>query len=179
MLQDRIAHRYAKSLFELALEKDILEQVKDDLQALDDLFHKSYDLRVLLRSPVITSRKKWAVLNQLLKAKLSDTVFQFLHILTLKGREALLDFVWNEFEKLYNAHKNITVVQVQTAVPLEVVDRQQLIRTLEAQLDTQVDLKEAVDPELIAGLELRIGHKLYDGTIANALRKIKQELVLN
>jgi len=147
MLQDRIAHRYAKSLFELALEKDILEQVKDDLQALDDLFHKSYDLRVLLRSPVITSRKKWAVLNQLLKAKLSDTVFQFLHILTLKGREALLDFVWNEFEKLYNAHKNITVVQVQTAVP--------------------------------AGLELRIGHKLYDGTIANALRKIKQELVLN
>lgn len=179
MLQDRIAYRYAKALFELAKEKNQLEQIKDDFLGLDKLYHSSADLRMLLRSPVITSRQKWTIFGQLLNGKVSQPVYQFMEIMTNKGREELLDEVWKAFLELYNVHKNITVAHVKTAIALSPQDRQALVGAIEDQLKTTVDLKETVEEDLIAGFELKIGHKLYDGTVANALRKIKREFALS
>jgi F-type H+-transporting ATPase subunit delta len=178
MLQDRIAKRYAKSLFDLAQERNILEQVKQDFDMLDRLYHESADLRMLLRSPIIPSRKKWAILEKLLRGKVSEPVLQFIEIINRKGREGLLDALWAEFVVLYNRYKNITVVHLRSAAPFSDAARQTLTTRVADALKTQVQLKETVDPELIGGFAVQIEQRLFDGTVAAALQQVKREFAL-
>ncbi|MBX3101258.1 MAG: ATP synthase F1 subunit delta [Bacteroidetes bacterium] len=178
MLQDRIAKRYAKSLFDLALEKNILEEVKKDFDMLDNLYHQSADLRMLLRSPIIASSHKWAILSKLLKGKVSEPVLQFIEIINRKGREGLLDNLWQEFTALYNSYKNITVVNLRTAMEFSAPAREALTRKIADALKTHVELKETVEPELIGGFAFQIDQRLYDGSVAAALQKVKREFSL-
>jgi len=61
MRQTKVAQRYAKALFDLALEKGNLEAVKIDLDTIRNVNHK--ELNVFLMSPVVTGEKKTAILK--------------------------------------------------------------------------------------------------------------------
>lgn len=53
-----VAERYAKALFELALEKGVVEEVYQDSLKITDICENSKELRLLLKSPIINSGKK-------------------------------------------------------------------------------------------------------------------------
>jgi len=64
MKQTRAALRYAKSLFGLALEKNTLEQCRQDMQFIADTCANSRDLTLLLKSPIIKTDQKLSILKR-------------------------------------------------------------------------------------------------------------------
>jgi len=69
MLDSIIAERYAKSLFELALEKGKLEQVRKDMDLIIDVCQNNRDFRHMLLSPVIRPDKKIMVMDAIFPAR--------------------------------------------------------------------------------------------------------------
>ncbi len=90
MLNPRVATRYAKSLLDLAEEKDIVDQVYDDMLYLNQILKGHRDFVNLFRSPVVPAGKKIKVVTALTQGKTSDMTLAFLKLLITKGREASL-----------------------------------------------------------------------------------------
>jgi F-type H+-transporting ATPase subunit delta len=177
MVQTKVARRYAKSLLDLAKEKGELEAVNNDMKLLTQVCSSNHDLRLLLASPIISSDKKHTILNRVFAGKVSAIATSFFNVITRKGREAYLEAIATEFTKLYKEHKGIQTAIVTSAVGLDDKLRSEVYKMIKESLNSEVELIEKVDKNLIGGFVLRVGDKQYDASISRDLRLMRQELI--
>jgi len=179
MLSPRLAARYAKSLSDLAIEKDKLEQVYKDMLYLQSLT-RNRDFVNLLRSPIIQPDKKLSILNAVVGGKLSEITAGFTRLLIKKGREEVLPEIITSFIEQYKRHKSIYVVKLTTAVPVSDQLKQSIVRKIQGQTVMQnIELVTEVKDSIIGGFQLEIGDTLVDASIAYDLNKIKSQFMNN
>ncbi|MEQ1744966.1 MAG: ATP synthase F1 subunit delta [Saprospiraceae bacterium] len=176
----RIATRYAKSLLELAIEQKSVEPVYADMDTLRSAV-KHRELYMLLKSPIVHSDKKKAVLHALLEGKVSTLTLAYLDLLVNKGREMYIPEISAELVRQYKVLKRITSVRVISAIPLTdtVLDglRKKL---LDNGLTTEnLEIETRVTPDLIGGFVLEFDNKRYDASVANKLAELKSEFMKN
>ncbi|MDX1943221.1 MAG: ATP synthase F1 subunit delta [Saprospiraceae bacterium] len=172
----RIAHRYAKSLVDLAIERDKLDRVLEDVQSFKEAA-KNRDFYLLMKSPVIHHAKKQQVIEALFKGKYDELTMAFLQILIKKGREGYLPEIANEFIHEYKKYKHITTVRLTTATPLSEAAVKLIHDKLEAskETDSQVQMETVVDEHLIGGFTLEFDGKVYDASVKSKLEDLKKE----
>lgn len=180
MKETRVALRYAKSLISLAEERDVLEQVKGDMEIILSVCEESQDFSNMLKSPVVKADKKSAILNQVFGNKISELSLSFLNLLTSKKREAILGAVAENYINLYNESKNIVSATVTTAASITEDIKAQVLTQLKSVVgDADVRIEERVDASLIGGFVLRVGDLEFNASVANKLQKLKREFVSN
>lgn len=180
MKETRVALRYAKSLISLAEERDVLEQVKGDMEIILSVCEESQDFSNMLKSPVVKADKKSAILNQVFGSKISELSLSFLNLLTSKKREAILGAVAENYINLYNESKNIVSATVTTAAAITEDIKAQVLTQLKSVVgDADVRIEERVDASLIGGFVLRVGDLEFNASVANKLQKLKREFVSN
>lgn len=179
MQNPRLASRYAKSLIDLAVEKDQLEVVHSDMLLLKAITRSNADVVVLLRSPVIKADKKIKILGAILDGKISAITSGFIRLLNTKGRESVLPEIAVEFEKQYNILKNITRVKLTSAAPLEAGQLNMIREKVEASAGRKVEIETAVNSDLIGGFVLETGNELFDASIQRDLKDIKKQFLKN
>ena len=87
MAETKVASRYAKSLIELALEQNVLEAVKNDMDLLIKTCAANRELSAMPKNPVIHGYKKLAIMKKLFGDKMNKLSIAFIDIITRKGRE--------------------------------------------------------------------------------------------
>ena len=180
MKETRVALRYAKSLISLAEERDVLEQVKGDMELILSVCEENQDFSNMLKSPVVKADKKSAILNQVFGSKISELSLSFLNLLTSKKREAILGAVAENYINLYNESKNIVSATVTTAASITEDIKAQVLTQLKSVVgDADVRIEERVDASLIGGFVLRVGDLEFNASVANKLQKLKREFVSN
>ena len=177
MLDTKVARRYAKSLLDLAKEKGELEEVNNDMKLLAQVCSSNHDLRLLLGSPIISSDKKLSVLKRVFSNKISALSMSFFDVISRKGRESYLEVIAIEFTRLYKEYKGIQTAIVTSAIGLDDNLRTQVYKMVKESLNSEVELIEKVDKDLIGGFIIRVGDKQYDASISRDLRLMRQELV--
>ena len=179
MLSPRLAGRYAKSLIDLAIERNQLEPVYKDVLFLQ-LLTCNRDFVNLLRSPIIQPEKKLAILNAVVGGKLGEITAGFTRLLIKKGREGVLPEIITAFIEQYKKHKNIYTVKLTTAVPVSDQMKQSIVRKIQGQTSMQnIDLVTEVKDSIIGGFQLEIGDTLVDASIAYDLNQIKAQFMNN
>lgn len=172
----RIAHRYAKSLIDLAVEQNKLERVREDVQAFKEA-STNKDFRAFIKSPIIHHTKKEQIIKTLFEGKFDTLTMSFLDILTRKGREEYLPEIAAEFIQEYKKIKHITTVRLTTATPLSEAAvnavRTKLIDTTKT--SDNIELMTAVDPDLIGGYVLEFDGNVYDASIKHKLVQLKDD----
>ncbi|GEP95648.1 ATP synthase F1 subunit delta [Chitinophaga cymbidii] len=179
MQNPRLASRYAKSLIDLAVEKDQLAAVHSDMLLLKAITRSNADVVALLRSPVIKADKKVKILGAILDGKISAITSGFIRLLSIKGRESVLAEIAVEFEKQYNLLNNITRVKLTSAAPLENGQLNLIREKVEASAGRKVEIETAVNPELIGGFVLETGNELFDASVLRDLKDIKKQFLKN
>jgi F-type H+-transporting ATPase subunit delta len=180
MPNPRLAARYAKSLIDLANERNQVEPVYNDMLFLQALCKESRDFLVLLRSPVIKAEKKIAIVLAVTKGKISELTDAFNRLMINKGRESYLPEIIVSFIEQYNKQKGIHTIKLTTAVPVTEEVKQQIISQVQKQTNKdKIDLKTTVNEEIIGGFVLEIGDTLVDASIAYDLNKIKAQFMNN
>ncbi len=180
MPNPRLAARYAKSLIDLANEKNQLEPVYKDMLYLQALCRESRDFMVLLRSPVVKADKKNAIVEAVTRGKIGDITAAFNRLLTNKGREAYLPEVITSFIDQYNRQKGINTIKLTTAVPVTEEVKKQIIGQIQKQTGmNNIELKATVDEDIIGGFVLELGDTLVDASILYDLNKIKSQFMNN
>jgi len=177
MLSPRLAHRYAKSLLDLAEEKNELAIVIKDMHLLQESIEQSKDLRVMLKSPIITADKKEKVLSAIFSNQLSEITFKFINLLVVKGREKLLNEVVDSFIDLYNKKNFIVKAKLTTAVPVDQNIVDEVTKLLLSNKNTKsVELTNEVDPTIIGGFVLKLDDLLLDNSVERKLYLIKKQI---
>ncbi len=169
-----VAGRYASALFDLAREQDALDPVASDLERVATMLDDSPELGRALKSPVVKSDVKANVARALgEKAGFHDLTVRFLGVLGEQERlDALAEMV-DAFETLVAEHRGEATVEVVSAVPLA-PEQEQSVRDMAAKaLGKTVDLKTAVDPELLGGLVVRVGSRMIDASVKTKLRHLE------
>jgi F-type H+-transporting ATPase subunit delta len=170
----RIATRYAKSLILLAQEKGQLAEVFKDMKEIDRVFEASRDLKMMFKSPIITSDKKINVVKALFEGKVSPMLYGFLTLMIKKGREEHFHEMVESFILQYNVIKEITPVKITSAVKLDAGLVQNILNNLKKKEHLkEVELHEFIDPEMIGGFVLQYGDKMLDNSVSNSLNNLK------
>jgi F-type H+-transporting ATPase subunit delta len=176
----RVAGRYAKSLMDLAIEKNTLAAVVADIQGLAAAV-KNRDLELMLKSPIINADKKEGIMKAIFGGKMSDMTMAFINICITKGREGLLPEIAAEFLETYKVMQGLTSVKVTTAAPLSTAALAELKAKLVASSATSkdVEIQTVVNPDIIGGYIVEFGDKLYDTSVAGKLAAMKKEFTGN
>lgn len=172
-----LARRYAQALFLMARRDGTIERVETDLETIDALLRTQPNLLRALRAPVIARPQKRDLVRRLLASQVSNLTLRFLYLLIDKRREAVLPEVNRQFRALSYGAENILPVTATVARRLTAEERTRLTETLGRRTGKTVALAEAVDPELIGGVVLRLGDTIIDGSVAGHLQRLRQRLL--
>ncbi|QCK13814.1 ATP synthase F1 subunit delta [Mangrovivirga cuniculi] len=176
MSEIRVASIYAKSLLELAKEKGQLEEVKKDMDMLDDLCKKNHEFSLFLKNPIITENKKEKVMDKIFKGKVSDLTLRFFELLSRKDREEFLIMIPEQFNNRYNELKGIVEVSVVSAVDIDESMMKEFVSLSKKYTDKTPNISTSIDPSLIGGFILTIGDKRLDQSVKGKLNRIKQAI---
>jgi F-type H+-transporting ATPase subunit delta len=174
----RFPSRYAKALLDLSVEQNQLEAVYADMQLVAASIGGSKDLELLLKSPVVNSDKKSAILKAVF-TQLNKVTDGFIQLLVSKGRESFLADIAHSFIAQYKSMKGITVAYVKTAVALDGATRDKIIAQAKSLAGGSIEIDEVVEPELIGGFVLRVGDQLIDHSVSGKLKSLKREFSEN
>lgn len=180
MLNPRLAGRYAKSLIDLAVEKDQLAVVYNDMLFMQNICKASRELVILLKSPVIKADKKQQVLDAITKDKISVLTASFNKLMVSKGREDTLPEIVEAFIDLYNGIKGIHKVKLTTAYPVSEELKQSIVDKFTATTPLQhIQLEAVVREELVGGFVLEFNNNMVDASILRDLKDLKKQFLEN
>ncbi len=167
-MQNAIARRYARALFQVAREQGSLDAVASDLQLISK-FLEDPALKDLLEHQRISSRRKKEIVRALWEKLVSRTVMAFIELLVDKHRERYLGGIAQIFADLLRAERNIAVAEVKTAFPFDPEAEARVRQVLEKHFGKQIELKVSVHPELIGGMVVKVGDRIIDGSVTRRL----------
>lgn len=176
MNDSKISVRYSKALFQLALEKKILEKVNQDMIFISEIC-KFPETKEFLHSPIIPPSKKSSILHKMFDGNVEKITLSLIDLVVKNGRESYLPAIARVFNSETMKYNGITESVLTTAVKTDVRVRKQISDLISKAFSTKVELEEVVNPEIIGGFILRIDDKYIDASIRNKLRKIKKELL--
>ncbi len=171
----QVARRYAKSLLDFAIERNELDAVAADMALIANTCQSSRDLVVMLKSPIIKTEKKVAVINKVFSGEIGSASVNFINVVAKGKREMLLPEIAIAFTTLYRSHKGIVSAEITSAIPLSELEREKA-KSIVAGLGKEVELTEKIDKSIIGGFIIRVGDKQYDASVASRLSDVKQAL---
>lgn len=176
MNDSKISVRYAKALYESALEKGILDNVRDDMVDVQALSLVP-DFQKLLLSPVIKESKKNKIIEVLLSEKVHSLTLSFMSLLIRNGREQYIPAIARNFSELYRSHKGIRSATFITAAPVSDAVKSRVEKVIEEAIKSPVEMKTESNEDLIGGFIIRIENRQYDASVASSLKRVKKELL--
>jgi F-type H+-transporting ATPase subunit delta len=172
-----VANRYARALADVVIERGTAEAVKAELAAFAKMAGESADLRNLLANPAVARTNKQAVVAKLVeRLQGSQTLRNFLLVLVDNRRAALLDEISEAFEAELRARLGVAKAEVTSVRELSSGERAELVSTLERLTGKRIEANFDLNPELIAGAQVRIGSTVYDGSVRQQLNRMRSRL---
>jgi F-type H+-transporting ATPase subunit delta len=164
-----LTDRYAAALYALADEQHSLDTVVSQMEALGQLIDSSSDFRRLLDSPLIDVKTATRAAQEGFGKEVRD----FVGVISVNRRLRVLRDIVGAFAALVAERRGIITARVVSAHPLSDVQRQQLrARLIEAGYGN-VNIVERVEPDLLGGLVVRIGARLYDTSLKSRLQRLQ------
>ncbi|TYO96563.1 ATP synthase F1 subunit delta [Desulfallas thermosapovorans] len=176
MLKGAVAGRYAEALYEIALKEKLVDQLEAELKSVVEVIEGSEQLKKVLFHPRITAAEKKEVLNGLFKDHISGIAMDFLGLVVDRQREVYIADITAYFTGLANKARNISDVQVTSAVELTKEEKKKLAAVLAKSTGKKVKLSYNVDKELLGGLVVRVGDKVIDGSVRTRLQTLREHL---
>lgn len=173
----RIASRYAKTLMDISIEKDMIDRIVQDVNSVASVA-KLKDVDLLLKSPIIHSSKKLSIFREIFKDKLEEVSEKFFELIIKKGREAFIPAICTAFNEQYNAFKDISEMTITSASALE----EHQLETIKQQLINSgitrknLSIIQKINTDLIGGFIIESGDLLIDNSVKGKLDKIKKQI---
>lgn len=175
----RVAARYAKSFIDLTAQQGVLEQAFADMKYILEVCKSNHDFVIFLKSPIIKTDKKQAVLKEVFGGKLNKVTDSYVQLITAKRREIYLAEIAYEFINQYKEKKKILTAVITTASGLDDVIRKQVMDIVKGSGNSEVVLEEKINKDIIGGFIVRVGDKQVDASILNKLNNLKRTFTEN
>jgi F-type H+-transporting ATPase subunit delta len=172
---EEIAEVYARALFEVAKEHDVLDRVHDELGEFAEALSTERELQVFLFSPYFSSEEKRDGVQRIV-SDADEHLVNFLELLAERHRMPALFRIKREFDSLWAEENKLLPVTVTSAIELDEGFVDEIGKRIEDQTGRKVELSSNVDPEVLGGLMVRVGNMVLDGTVRNRLERLRKQV---
>lgn len=114
----KIASTYAKALYDIALEENVLEEVKNDFNVIVSSIKEQPQFLNVLTLPKLDKEEKKQLIKSIFSSNTPQISVNFLMVLIDKDRIDLLNEIVVAFNQMVNEHFGIVEGTVYSAVPL-------------------------------------------------------------
>ncbi|HEY2893078.1 MAG TPA: ATP synthase F1 subunit delta [Pirellulales bacterium] len=173
----RVAALYAKAFLAAAEKSHHTDALVEELAGLADLFSQQSDFAAVLASALVSQEEKSQLLDTILGGKVSDTLLDFLKVLSRHERLDLVRPIEREVVRMYDELRGRVLVHVRTATPVQDGLSQSLRDSLSKLFGGEAKIEAEVDPALIGGIMLRVGDTVYDGSLARQLEQVREQMI--
>ncbi len=175
--RQRLGATYAKALLG-ATGSDQASGVAEELESLvDDVLCKVSGIEELLASPRIDTDEKAQMIDRMFGGRVSDEVLKFLKVLNRHGRLDCIRQVARAVRDGVNESVGRLAVNVTTAEPVDASVTDRIAEVLKSSLGADVEIKSFVDAKIIGGLMVKVGDKVFDGSVSNKLARLRTEAI--
>lgn len=170
-----IARPYAEAVFRLAQESGSLATWSERTQRLAAVVQDE-EMARCIGNPKIQAEQVEQALAAIIGGEGQVELTNFLSILSRNNRLALLPEIAKIFEQLKRNVEGIQEAVIQSAFPLEGELLDKLLPGLEKHFGTKLQPRVTLDPELIGGVRVTVGDRVYDASIRGSLEAMTTAL---
>jgi F-type H+-transporting ATPase subunit delta len=172
---EEIAQVYARALFEVAVEHDSLDEIREQLDQFADALDENRQLASFFFSPYFSAEEKKDGLARAV-TDANPAFANFLQALIERHRMPAIFRIRAEFIDLWDEAKRLLPVLITTAVELDSATVESLSKRIGDQVDRNIEMSTAVDPEILGGVMLRVGNVILDASIKNRLEQLRKQV---
>ncbi len=177
MSEDRVGRRYARALFEIALEDAAVDAVAAELEAIAGTLRESAELRQVLAFPTTTAEVRKNIFAAVAdRLGTGQAVRNFVQLLIDRNRMSAFEASLAYYRTLADEHLGQVRGELTTARPLT-EDQLGAVRSkIETAFGKRLLLEIREDPSLMGGIVVRVGNLLFDGSLRTRLEGIKRAM---
>jgi F-type H+-transporting ATPase subunit delta len=172
---EELAQVYGRSLFQVALEKGRLDEIREQLGQFADALDEYRQLAVFFFSPYFSSVEKQQSLPTLLDGA-DEILLNFLALLIENHRMPVIFRIRHEYERLWDEENKTLPVEITSAIALDEATTESLGKTIGERAGRKVTLAARVDPDILGGIVIRVGNSILDASIRNRLEQLRRHV---
>ena len=148
-------------------------------QAFLGVADKSADSNALVSElqSLVSPEQKETVLDKIFGNRASVQVLNFLKVVCRHGRLELIRTIARQATKLHAEASGLADVEVRVAAELDDELRKNLEDRIKNRLGKTPVFKVKIDPSLIAGIVVRVGDQVFDGSLATQLENARRAMI--
>ncbi len=177
MLAQQIAKKYGRALFELAKERNLVDQAWEQFNALSSYFRADTTFLDFVTAPQIGDGDKADLVKKVFEPRLERIFYEYIQMLVAKHRIHYLPEIIEEFERLVRADRGMARAVCITTAPISEAQRRQLIERLSKKTNLKIELEEKIDKAIIGGMVVIIQDQILDSSIKYALTLLRNRLM--
>ena len=170
-----IARNYAEALFTLGEKSGREGEYAELIDAVAGAFELSPEAQGLLMSPRVPKAAK----SRLMAAILPDAPREFvlfLQAVVQRGRQAMLRLIADEYMALLDVKLNRVRAAVTLAREPDEATRESIRAALGRALGKEVIPFFQADPAILGGTIVRVGERVYDGSVRRRMATLRRAL---
>jgi F-type H+-transporting ATPase subunit delta len=176
--EERIARVYATAFMEVAAKSKDATALVDEVGSLvNDVLSRFPRLEDTLRSALVSSEEKEQSLDRILSGRASAPVLNFLKVLARHDRLAVLRPIAGILKKLDAERRGLTDVEIRVAAPIDATLQNEIQSRLRKAFGGEPVLHVQIDPSLLAGMVIRVGDRVYDGSVHTQLENARRAMI--
>ncbi|AXN38838.1 F0F1 ATP synthase subunit delta [Peribacillus butanolivorans] len=172
-----VAKRYAVALFQIAKEQNLINQLEEELRIVNEVFTNDNELLSFLAHPKMTKDAKSALIANAF-ASLSSSVQNTVMLMVERHRTDEVTAMAQEFIELANEENSVADATVYTVRPLTESEMEAVSSSFAAKIGKRnLRITNITDTNILGGIKLQIGNRIYDGTISGKLGRLSKQLL--
>lgn len=175
-MAELVTKRYAAALFDIAKEKEAIDDFEKEATLVCQILEKETDLLKLLEHPQMLMEDKIKVMESAFDGKIYDELMGLIALIIKKNRQMFLVEILQQFLGLVKEAKGQVKAIVTSAIPLTNQQLAQIKTNLEKSTKKTIELESKVDANIIGGLMIHVGDRVVDGSIQGKINGLKTQL---
>jgi F-type H+-transporting ATPase subunit delta len=167
-----LCKEYASALFSLAYEKELVKEIKGDMENINKVIKENPDYLEILSSPALTLSNRLSLIDEAFGDK-NEYVVSFLKLLCENRNIASLSEIINELFMLFKELENRVIAKIYYAFEPTSEQKEKLISKLKGITKKEIDPIFIEDKGLIGGIKIELDGRVLDGSLSTRLNNIK------
>ncbi len=173
-----VSKRYAKAIFELAVEDQKTDRLLQEAAAVRKAVEENPQWIRFLKNPGILMEEKLRTTEQILKERVSNEMTAFFCVIVKNKRSEQLPEILSELMTQIEEYQGTGRIQVISAAELKSFQKKKI---REIMIKTtgyrKLEIQYAIDPSLIGGMKIRLKDRVIDSSIKSRLERMQSQLM--
>lgn len=168
-----VEKRYAQALLNCSKTSEDTHMFGQGLNSMASLFNSNMQFKKILLDPRIGNDVKLNIIKEIFPEYQNKVFVSFVNLLLDKNRINIIDGISDEYSKLNSVLNNELNMKIISASTLSNDEIESLTSKYKGMYNAdKVKYTLEVDKEILGGIKVVIGNKIYDGSLKTQLRRM-------